>query len=397
MPASMDQVRELATHLKHNNSSFNKGTNNAKLLDFYVSKYPHAPTKDEIRAEIGSNPDTPVSRFKDALRACFEKDRSLWIFQKRFFIGPSHSIDVGDLSDVLSPTLRFWFHQCINLPVTTRGANTVSRRSTKTSLTPTSGEPFIVLSEPLFFFCPTLGAYLRFLEVNHDGPLGPEEEKAVASARRHLLHQIQRRHVPNSIHKFFQELELEPVRLYLPAGDSYAKTAIRRWFRTTIQHFAKYKEAFDVPLSDYTKSNLIVLASRSSLPLLARFQDIVPQLKLLLTKTGIRFDHDDLSDEIGADHCTRKARVIVTQWVLDTQNVHTYIASNHTRAVEAVAKLLVDDDSFLLQKISAGLITPKGEIAQRFQVAFEVELRNHETHANDPELLPQLGGRPIIY
>jgi hypothetical protein len=203
-------------------------------------------------------------------------------------------------------------------------------------------------------------------------------------------------------------LDLIPTRNYLPAGDSYAAVRIRRWFRRSAKHVVEYKEALDVAKDD-RRSSLIVLASRSSLKLIDHFQS-TNKLEVLLTEKGISFKGRILDDEIG-DRGLHLARVVVTNWTFSTGAVHTYIASNHTRALESVAKLVARDDSNddsgedsdddfndpRLQPISDAIVDHEGRIPSRFQLAFEVPLQMNETNAGVPRLLPELNGKAIIY
>jgi hypothetical protein len=394
MGSSHLEVAQLVSQLRDADSRFRQG-NNGKLLDVFVQCYPKAPSQEELRIALNAHaPDVPVSRFRKRLLEAYRKHRELWGTQQILFMPtqderPEPALEVRPLSEILSPSMTFWFHQCVNLP-------------------PGEGEPFIVLSEPLFFLCPATGAYLRFLDVNYDDAFddalkGNDSsakllEWATNEAKERLLQAFPAHINLDEQHRqqIRQGINLIPVRLYLPAGDSYAKTEIRRWFRKRMDHFLAYKQALSVPIDHYTRSSLIVLASRSSLPLLDRFQKRETHLKIHLTSDGIRFMDQDLRDEVGKDGTVSLARVVVTQWVLDTQSVHTYIASNNTRAVEAVARTLVDDNSTVLKELSQQL-TASRPIPQRFQVAFEVALKMHETHANPPKLLPELHGRPIVY
>jgi hypothetical protein len=191
---------------------------------------------------------------------------------------------------------------------------------------------------------------------------------------------------------FVAGLNLVPTRNYLPAGDSVAAGKIHGWFRDSVKHEIGEKEARGVSELDSTKSNLVILASRSSLPLLARFQKTTLELRIHLTDKGIKVDDNNLDDDIG-DEDFGTAYVVVTNWTFDTDNVHTYIASNHTRALGAVAELLVNDD--LLDHIT--LVDAEGRIPRRFQLAFKVPLLLHEMQAGKPVLLPELGGAILPY
>ena len=142
--------------------------------------------------------------------------------------------------------------------------------------------------------------------------------------------------------------------------------------------------------------NLIVLASRSSLPLLAEFQQR-PELRLRLVENGISCNNEIIPDIVTRGEGTTLSHVIVTNWLLETGRVHTYIASNHTRALQAVAELLVSDDELLIEVSEALVAEGNGKIPAKYQMAFEVRLHLHEANATVERMLPQLGNKPIVY
>jgi hypothetical protein len=253
------------------------------------------------------------------------------------------------------------------------------------------------------------------LDVNHDGQFETKKnEQLVNDARDRLRQTLEAQLLKNSLSgkpkrdprlvardktitkelaMFVAALNLIPTRNYIPAGDSAASGQIRSWFRNLTKCDIREKEAMEVSDRDSTKSNLIILASRSSLPLLSRFQDTHEQeLRILLTEKGISFDKKPLDDVVGNEGF-RTAYVVVTNWTFETGNVHTYIASNHTRALGAVAELLVSDNA--LGGIS--ILDSEGRIPRRFQLAFEVPLHLHEMQASEPRLLPSLVGHALAY
>jgi hypothetical protein len=386
----VEPVRALSARIKHS-QHFRRGspdgateTNLEKLLDLYVKKFPTAPSVDEIKFALNgrSTGAVEIGRLNERLMECFLRDRSLWSGQERLFVprrgrSAGVSIQLGPLSDILSPTERFWFHQCSKL-----------RR------TPEERETFIVFSEPLFFFCKTLRAYFRFLDVNHDERLEPSDlPELVNLAKARLRRAVKVKGANRTLAKFIEDVDLVPVRVYMPAGDSYAAVAVRRWFRNQVQEVVNYREAQHLSAVNLNQSNLIVVLSRRGAPLNG-FEAANPQLRLRLTDNGIRLDNKLMSDEFG-NQGVSLARVVVTNWVCDTENVYTIIASNHTRAVDAVANWLTNDDT--VRQLSDALITADGRIPKRFQVAFEVQLQVFETHSNAPILLPELKGKPIVY
>jgi hypothetical protein len=220
------------------------------------------------------------------------------------------------------------------------------------------------------------------------------EAELVEDAKGQIRKAIRKEQATAAVRQLIDQLDLVPVRLYIPAGDSYAAVEIRRWFRRRTGQALGYKDVLRVAPDERNEANLIILGSRSSFPLLANFQKTTHELKIRLTDTGIRFFNKTL-DDVSGQHGFRLARVIVTSWILDTQNAHTYIVSNHTRAIEAVAKLLVNDES--LGQVANAILRSGGQIPPRFQLAFEVRLERHEGHAMIPTLLPELNGRAVIY
>lgn len=389
--AELDTIRRLAARLRQRSQSFKSGSNNAKLLDLYLSKCPGIATNREVSEVLGGiNPNTPISRLNSDLHKCFQTDRSLWREQAVLFLSDagrnqSHRLQLRPLYASLSPSMKVWFHQVLQISLPHKRDEGLHRQEP---------QPIIVLSEPLFFFSPVLGAYVRFLNINHDTLFGPDETRLVREAQSELLRLIPNFERGDVVREFLEGVDLVPVRLYLPAGDSYAKTSIRRWFRNNLRHRVGYKSASAVSVVDSVNANLIVLASRSSLPLLAEFQQREP-LRLLLTDEGIRLDDKMILDRFTAGQGTTLSHVIVTNWTLETGRNHTFIASNHTRAIQAVAELLVSDDE-LLNEVASGLVIDD-KLPSKFQIAFEVRLHMHETNATVEGILPELEGRPLVY
>ena len=393
MPPDPDRevVSRWVSRLKERSKTFKAGTNHAKLLDLYLSRFPETATNEEASKALGgTSPNVPINRLIADMQECFTNDRFLWLDQQMLVLsdtGPNqtHKLQLQPLWKTLSPSIRIWFHHCMQVP---------APRKKEWFVNTPEPQPFIVISEPLFFFAPSLGAYFRFLDMNHDTLFRPDETRLIAEARIRLGEIFPQILDSDSARDPITDLPLVPVRLYLPAGDSYAKTAIRRWFRNTMKHRVGYKSASAVSIPDSVNSNLIVLASRSSLPLLTEFQHQNQPL-LQLTKDGISFKGEILKDQVSPHKGTTLSYAIVTNWTLETGKVHTYIASNHTRAIEAVVNLLVGE-SELLKDLSEALVVD-GKIPGKFQVAFEVSLHLHETNANVERLLPHLDGKPLRY
>jgi hypothetical protein len=121
-----------------------------------------------------------------------------------------------------------------------------------------------------------------------------------------------------------------------------------------------YKAASAVPVTDNENQNLIILASRASLPLVAQFQNENDKLRLRLTKDGISFDGTEFPDVINPKEGTTLSRVILTNWITDANKAHTYLMSNHTRALKAAAEFLVGN-SDELGEITGQLIEAAGK------------------------------------
>lgn len=388
-------AERLVKRLLDRGKPFSGGSQNAQLLGLFLARFPSSATNQEACNAIGkTNGDisTPIARLRKNLVECFETDRSLWGEQRILQVSAlqpdqAHTLELHPLRDHLSPTTQLWFHQCVRIPV---------QQNTGKGERNQEPQPTVVLSEPLFFYSASLGAYVRFLEINHDNEFRTgDEQRLLKAARNRLANVISRGESSNEDAKeFVNGLDLVPVRLYLPAGDSYAKTSIRRWFRDNFQVRVGYRPASAVPPSESVNLNLIILASRSSHPLVAHFQSL-NNLRLRLTGNGINFDGKDFEDTMDAKQSTRLFRVIVTNWITDAKKVHTYLISNHTRALQEVAQFLVTD-SKELRDITDRLVVGD-RIPTKFQMAFEVRLFGHETGATVEQMLPALNDQPLIY
>jgi hypothetical protein len=183
-------------------------------------------------------------------------------------------------------------------------------------------------------------------------------------------------------------LKLTPVHHYLPAGDSYAATHIRAWLREWQGVRPEYHEARKVSAEDENRANMIVIGNPRSTPSICDFQNENYRLKLRLTDNGIEFDRRRILDDVGGEDGER-AHVVVTNWVKETGNVLTLIASNHTRAIDAVSQHLTGSADSVLDD--------DGLIPNRFQLGYTVLLKAFGTQASEIKLLDELGGRAIIY
>jgi len=394
-PADQRLIADLlAKRLRDRKTKFKPHSNNSKLLNLYLKKFPGSATNEEASSTIKqSDIKVPITRLRKDLEDCFKTDRSLWKDQWMLRLSDArmkqtHSLEIRPLYSVLTPAMRVWFHQCLRIPIA---------QNNKEEALQQEPQPTVVLSEPLFFFSSSLGAYLRFLDINHDESFRADERGLLDAARNRLADVISRGKTDEDVNRFVRELDLVPVRLYLPAGDSFAKTSIRRWFRDSFKVRVGYKAASAVPLTDSENVNLIILASRSSLPLVAQFQNQNDDLRLRLTENGISFDGNSFPDVISPKKGTTLSQVIFTNWITDTGKAHTYLMSNHTRALQAAADFLVTD-SDQLREITDRLVLEAGrKIPAKFQIALEVSLTGHETRANVNGMSPFLDDRPIIY
>lgn len=398
MNPQIDEITELANRVKQSRIWQRNGkpakAKLAKLFDRYLAKTPGALEGNDIPGALD------VHRLNGHLGECFEKDYSLWPGQKRLFAGHKGTrLEIGALSEILDPTEIFWFWQALRFSMNEAKAT----------------QSIIVYSEPLFFFSNSLRAYLRFLDIDHDGKFDIKSiERVNTLVRSRILKTIPKLQSPASktetiiqdgvtkrMDSLIGALDLVPARSYIPAGEVKASVDIRAWFRSRHDRAPEFKDVRELAIDDYNRANLVVLASRSGHPILKRFQEDVNGLKIRLTEKGITF-FDQLMEDRTDDDGFCRAHVVVTNWVLEAQNVHTYIASNHTRALGEVAHLLLKDD--LLKPLSGLLLrrdeqSPhrKGEIHSRFQLAFTVDLKLNQLHAMEPVLLPELKKGPITY
>jgi hypothetical protein len=375
-----------------------------KVFDLYAQQYPAIPTVDQI-ALAGLNVlDGKFSQLNRHILTCFEEDPSLWTDQNIIHISSNAGFDVRPLADqyFFTSPMRFWLAQCVNLKNEGDLKNEAGARPTGT---------LIVYSEPLFFYSKRLNGYFRFLDIDHEGPISKgEAEGLVESAKLQLQRvfpdgpisndeaerlvkrgksQVQRV-FPKEIRQMNPDLDLVPCRHYVPAGDGTAALEIRRWFRLTISRDAaiRYTESSSIAPINRVETNMIVLASRSSLGLLQQFQTETPELAFELTGSGIKCRSTDpgLSD-VSYGNGKPLAHVLVTNWIFPTGHVHTYLASNHTRALGAVALLLVNHK--LLAPICE-TISPKNKpFPRRFQMVFEVDLYYNDMRAGTPRFLPE--------
>jgi hypothetical protein len=229
-----------------------------------------------------------VKRLTDHLNEYFLTNRATWHQQERLFVGKSDEgrwvLAKRPLSEIIeSDCLKFWFWQCQRLPHDSEKGN-VGRSTNKKK------EAAIVIAEPLVFYSHNLGGYIRLLDTNSDARLDPHQiEQWNDDAREKLRKKLSAIAPVSGAQRLADNIDLEAVRAYIPAGDSNAARRIRRWFRITdsVKHDVDYEEISDVSPSDFTKTNSIVLASRSSNTLLQQFYTEVPKLRVKLTESGI--------------------------------------------------------------------------------------------------------------
>jgi hypothetical protein len=390
-------VSELAKRVQQPPSFIKRrGDVTLRTLFAQFAKSPHGVSDEEKRRITPT--EQAIDRLNKHLDAFFLTDRACWYQQVRLFVDRSEQgkwiLKVGPLSHIIaSNCLKFWFWQCQRLPKPHDARNTIPNSSANKKK-----ETVIVVAEPLVFYSHNLRGYIRLLDVNSDKRL---DEPEIAQRNREARESLRKRIASNSqlsvAQKFVDSIGLEAARAYIPAGDSNAARRIRRWFRITrfVEHEVDYKEISDVSPSDYDETNLIVLASRSSNTLLQQFQER-NSLHVKLNETGITIDGKPYRDEVD-EKGYHRAFVIVTNWTFKSGAVHSYLASNHTRALDKVAELLVAEESGKLKDMVELLIDANDEIAERFQFVFDVELEQNETRANEPALFTGSGASVFIY
>ena len=339
-------------------------------LDAFVRAYASSGSQPDIHASL-------AHRLKQRLEDSFKKDRNLWNPHQQYLLdlpSPKRGLALEKLSRVITGTTdRFWFHQSARFD---------------------SDRTFVVFSEPLFFFSRNLRAYLRFLNINHDGSVDNEEE-LVNQAKRELNTMLRGGGLDQKAAKdVLKALDLVPVHHYVGAGDSYGASVIRRWFRKNKMTPPRRREGSRIVDIDRGALNCIVLASRRTNRDLTYFAQRTPKLHFELTENGIRAGETELRDEFGK-HGMTLARVIVTNWVFaDTDNVYTIVASNHTRAVGRIAEFLVSGELDRHHRLPNKLLAADGMIPSRVQFAFSVPLHENELRAT---IHPELIGDPIIF
>jgi len=161
MPSTPELVvRRLISRLKQR--AFKEGSNNAKLLDLYLSKFPGGATNEDASKALGLNPNTPIYRLRADLEQCFAADRSLWREQQMLDLSdtePDHTnkLYLRPLHTALSTSMKVWFHQCIQIPMPRKKEDRQYKEEP---------QPFIVMSEPLFFFSNSSGTGVDFAGQN---------------------------------------------------------------------------------------------------------------------------------------------------------------------------------------------------------------------------------------
>jgi hypothetical protein len=344
-----------------------------EALNGFVDAYGAPPSTDLLERFHGL-----AHRLKVQLEHCFEEDRSFWLSPDQYALqlpSATQGLVLGRLSNVVKDgPHRFWFHQ-------------LARHDVKRTV--------CVFSEPLFFFSQSLNAYVRFLDLNHDAPSFAKAPELAEAAKDKLRERLQAQGLEaNSAIDLARALDFSPVRLYVPAGDAFGISWIRRWYRGHKDLIPPIRrERRRVPADADSELNRIVFASRYTNPSLVYFREVCPNLRCDLTERGIRVDNEEIPDDVGRQGTTL-AHVVVTNWVFETNKVYTVIASNHTRAAGRVAQLLVAGDKEQGPHLDpARLVLEGGLIPKRIQFAFSVELNLNEVFANAPDLF----AGPFVY
>lgn len=317
-----------------------------------------------------------LDRLRNQLNHCFEKDISLWRSHQRYLaLAPKGGLSLLPISNVVKGgPERFWFHQLIRY-----GPN----------------DTVCAYSEPLFFWSQSLNAYVRFLDINLNLPsLKADALKLRDEARATMKARLEAHGLDSEVAKaIVPAMDFSPVRVYVPAGDAFGISWIRRWFRKRLNGINPPRrwERNHLPQDEGSVLNRIVFASRCTNPSLEYLRNVCPNLRYDLTEAGIRIGSETIADGVEASGTTH-AHVVVTNWVFESDHVYTIIASNHTRAAGRVAQQLVaesegpnpDPKPYL---IGSTLVRHDGTIPERMQFAFSVKLNVYESHANDPELI----------
>jgi hypothetical protein len=346
-----------------------------QVLSNYVAIYPAKPNV-KFQQE---NEAYRANRLKRELRKCFRNDRRFWRRPDQLMLvleSPRLGLELRSISELLEDErdkngkevkdgrMLFWFHQLARLD---------------------EGKTLFGFAEPLFFLSRTMNAYFRFLDIDFDDSFDEEETARTLPelASRALKVKLEKAGFePRTLDTFVHTLDLIPVRLYVPAGDAFAISWIRRWFRHQGLVAPSRKENQRISLADRRNSNLVVLASRRTHPLLRYLREKAPYLACDLTEKGARIGDESVEDcDVGGG--AFRYHVIVTNWAFGTENVYTMIASNHTRASGRLAQLLVagpNEDS----RLDPAKLVWQGKIPHRLQLVFTVVVNGNETHANEP-------------
>src|ERR1700722_7939916 len=195
-----------------------------QVLSNYVAIYPAKPSV-KFQQE---NEAYRANRLKRELRKCFRNDRRFWRRPDQLMLvleSPRLGLELRSISELLQEErdpsgnevkdgrMLFWFHQLARLD---------------------EGKTLFGFAEPLFFLSRTLNAYFRFLDIDFDDSFDEGETAKLLPelASRTLQAKLEKAGFePRTIDTFVHTLDLIPVRLYVPAGDAFGISWIRRWFR----------------------------------------------------------------------------------------------------------------------------------------------------------------------
>jgi len=409
-------VEALATRVmdsRHFGAHQGRNGKRSGLLRSLVEVYGKHELLQERLRTVGPGPRHDL---KVHLENCFLKDRSLWgdPEQRTLVLNPGSGLELGKISDtILDPVTRFWFHQAAHA-----GLSAGHSSQTRPAQSREDARAWVTFSEPLFFYSQRLNTYIRSLDLDYDHE--EEIEKREADLQKRLCEGYAAKLrdsncTEEQIEDFMKILAPVPVRHYVPAGDAYAASTVRKWFRDN-------QESLDLPVplrkesrrisgAELPLHNLIVISSRTTNKEamfviemanrdLAESTTEHQRLAAELVPSGLRFDGRLLPD-IQGRHGAEQTHVLVTNWVTSHGKAYSLIASNHSRAVGEVARLiqlgLVDpiQEKIRERTLPSGKTAVKEKfIPARVQIAFDLSIPYNEVIADPPRLVP---GFPIYY
>lgn len=368
---SRDQISSLVERILNHPKI--KKTRNLELLKKLWRQY------DELNSNVDLNAGD-VNRLKIALKRLIS-DRSLWTDQISISVSKKHSdgyrLVAEPIHSTLTATQQIWFHLFRRI-----------RSTQQSSEEGRTANSLVFVSEPLFFYSPTLRAYVRFLDINWhsavDANCATELRSQVIS---HLITRLPHL-LESTVRDVVDEMGFTPNYHYSPTGDAQAAVRIRRFFRTEAGTAPNYEHTHNLSARTRDDFNIILIGNARTTKDIDWFQN-THNPPVLLTDDGITLRGVPHLDEIHVDELS-KVWVIFSCWRLSTGNVLFSLASNHTRAIDRVAEALVKKEE--CADWAARLMKGRTTIPDRFQLVFRVSLVRFESKALDPEL----EGEPLV-